>query len=255
MPRLTELGTIRSRLDRDRDWAAYAIGDLAPGFVGHSEWHASDAAGALVMIYRGFHPPILFAMGDADDLRPLFAEVTAPEVSLHVRPAAIAAMRDVYCPVRTRPMVRMRLRAGAFNPVPDGDVRVITECDVRAVEALYEAGRQRGDGPTFFSPAMLQQQTFRGIWEDGALVSVAGTHLYSAELGICTVGNVYTRADRRGRGMGARVTSAVVAHALAQSVATVVLNVGEDNHPARRVYQRLGFERYCDFVEGEARRI
>ena len=99
---------------------------------------------------------------------------------------------------------------------------------------------------------MVRQGTFRGVREGAALIAVAGTHLFSRELGICTIGNVYTRRDRRGRGLGARVTSAVVQHAIAQAIPTIVLNVSQGNSGARRVYERLGFHCYCEFFEGEA---
>jgi predicted GNAT family acetyltransferase len=152
-------------------------------------------------------------------------------------------------------MRRMTLGSKAFVPAPDHDVRAIGEPDLAALSALYDDGHRCGGGPTFFHPAMLRQHTFRGIWEDGALVAVAGTHLYSRELGVCAIGNVYTRSDRRGRGLGARVTSAVAAHALAESVPTIILNVGHGNPAAQRVYARLGFAVYCEFLEGKATRV
>ena len=255
MPRLTDLSAVRTLLDHDRDWSAYAIGDLSPELVDNCDWHAPAdvaAAPALVLLYRGFDPPIVFAMGASRDLRPLLGELRAPHISLHMRQEALAAMAGVYTPTTTRPMRRMTLRADAFAAAPSADTQPIEEDDLAAVSALYDDGHRRGEGPTFFHPAMLRQRTFRGIWEDGALVAIAGTHLYSRDLGVCAIGNVYTRSDRRGRGLGARVTSAVVAHALSEGVSTIVLNVGHANTTAERVYQRLGFEVYCEFVEGEA---
>lgn len=255
MPRLTDLTTVRALLDRDRDWSAYAIGDLSPELVDDCDWHApADVAGApaLVLLYRGFEPPIVFAMGAARDLRPLIGELHAPRISLHLRPEALEAMAGIYTPTTTCPMRRMTLRPDAFAPAPLQDTQPIEEDDLAAVSALYDDGHRRGEGPTFFHPAMLGQRTFRGIWENGALIAIAGTHLYSRDLGVCAIGNVYTRSDRRGRGLGARVTSAVVAHALAEGVSTIVLNVGHANTVAERVYQRLGFEVYCEFFEGEA---
>lgn len=262
MPLLHDLALVRAHLDRDRVWAAYAIGDLAPGYVEHCEWHAAagQSPSALILMYRGFEPPILFAMGQAAELRPLFEEIRDQEISLHVRPEAIGAMAGIYRPTETRIMRRMSLDPDAFTAAHDDprhtgkEVTVLGHRDVEAVAMLYEDGHRRGEGPTFFSPSMLQQNTFRGIWEDGALVAIAGTHLYSAELGVCAIGNVYTRSDRRGRGLAARVTSAVVAHAISDRVSTIVLNVGEHNLAAQRVYERLGFNTYGEFLEGEARR-
>ena len=256
MPHLIDLGTVRTLLDRERDWAAYAIGDLAPGFLEHCEWHTPpDAQSALLLLYRGYDPPIVFAMGEPNELRALFAELDAPQLSLHIRPEALEAMSGRYVANDTRTMTRMTLRRERFTPVAPVDACPLTEEHLAAIDALYADGHRRGEGPTFFSAAMLRQGTFHGIWEDDALVAIAGTHLYSAELGVSAIGNVYTRSDRRGRGLAARVTSAVATHALNQGVATIVLNVGQHNTVARRVYERLGFTAYCDFLEGEATRI
>jgi ribosomal protein S18 acetylase RimI-like enzyme len=49
------------------------------------------------------------------------------------------------------------------------------------------------------------------------------------------------------------VTSAVVQHAIDREIPTIVLNVSQENDGARRVYESLGFRRYCEFFEGECR--
>jgi ribosomal protein S18 acetylase RimI-like enzyme len=253
MPRVTDLSRIQALLDRDRAWAAYAIGDLSPEFAGHCEWHASEGeAPALVLLYQGFQPPILFAMGDPLDVMPLIREIRVPAVSLHVREDLLAAMAPESRPTHTRAMWRMALDPAAFRPARTDGVVLLGDADLAAVTSLYDDGRAHGEGPTFFHSSMLAQGTFYGVRDGAALSAVAGTHLFSAALGICTVGNVYTRRDRRRQGLGARVTSAVVRHAMARHVPTVVLNVGQENTGARRVYERLGFQIHCAFVEGEA---
>jgi GNAT superfamily N-acetyltransferase len=255
MPRLSDLSRVRALLDRDRAWAAYAIGDLAPEFVDDCSWHTpADGAPALVMLYAGFDPPILFAMGDGSDLSSLFAELRAPIVSLHVQPEALAALSGTYLARETSAMWRMVVDPASFQPASATDVVALGQSDLAAIQALYDEGRQQGEGPAFFFPWMLEQGTFRGIWEGSDLVAVAGTHLVSRELGICTIGNVYTRRDRRRLGLAARVTTAVVQHALAQAISTIVLNVSQRNERARRVYEAMGFRCYCAFFEGEARR-
>ena len=253
MPRVTDLSQIRALLDRDRTWAAYAIGDLGPEFAGHCEWHApADKTPSLVLLYRGFSPPILFAMGEPAALVPLFREVHAPMVSLHLRPEALAAMTTRFRPRQTHDLWRMTLDAPSFRPAPTINIMSLDEGDLPAILALYEDGRAHGESPTFFHRSMLAQGTFYGVREGADLVAIAGTHLFSDALGICTIGNVYTRRDHRRRGLGARVTSAVVEHALERAVPTIVLNVGQSNEGARRVYERLGFHIHCAFVEGEA---
>jgi ribosomal protein S18 acetylase RimI-like enzyme len=44
----------------------------------------------------------------------------------------------------------------------------------------------------------------------------------------------------------------VVAALLRRDIREIVLNVAQANAPALHVYEKLGFERYCPFLEGPA---
>ena len=85
-------------------------------------------------------------------------------------------------------------------------------------------------------------------------MAAAGTHLLVPAEGVAAIGNVYTQQDRRGRGLATQVTGAVVAELVRISPAldVIALNVNMTNDAALRVYQRLGFIRYCAFYEGVA---
>jgi predicted GNAT family acetyltransferase len=100
---------------------------------------------------------------------------------------------------------------------------------------------------------MLEQGVWYGIHEGDDLIAVAGTHLVVPSEGIGAVGSVYTRGDRRGRGLGRAVTSAVTDELLRIGLRTIVLNVRRENHVAIRLYEQLGYERYCECVGGFAR--
>jgi ribosomal protein S18 acetylase RimI-like enzyme len=257
MPLVTDLHRIRTALDRDRTWSAYAIGDLDPERLPDCSWYAPDRdPETLVLLYRAFTPPILFACGTPVRLSPLFAELDAPVVSLHLLPDAIAALPPAYTATETKAMWRMTVGPASFRRA-DGDetVAALDASHAEAVAALFADARDGGEAPPFYRPSMLAEGAFRGVFEGAALVAVAGTHLFSAALGVCTIGNVYTRRDRRRRGLAARVTSAVVRAAMAASIPTIVLNVSQANGAARRVYEQLGFDAHCAFVEGTARRL
>ena len=253
MPLTTDLRRIRTALDRDRTWSAYAIGDLDPERLPYCSWYAPAAdTDTLVLLYRGFMPPILFAIGDPALFSQVFGELDAPTVSLHVLPEAVDALPPAYIATDTKPMWRMTVSAASFRPAAAEDVAVLDLSCAAAVAALFADARDEGEEPPFYKPAMLAEGSFRGIWEGADLVAVAGAHLFSPALGVCTIGNVYTRRDRRRRGLATRATSAVVRHALAASIPTIVLNVSQANDAARRVYEQLGFRVHCAFVEGEA---
>ena len=237
---------------RDRAWSAHAI-MIHLEHARHCSWHVPTASRPPWCSHRVFSPAILFGMGESAGIASVLGEIAEPEVSLHVQADGLAALSPTYTPVSTRAVWRMAVTPSSFRADSVEDVVALDATDLAAITDLYEDGWRHDEGPTFFHESMLEQGTFRGIREGSEVIAVAGTHLFSPPLGVCTVGNVYTRRDRRSRGLGARVTTAVVQHALAHGVSTIVLNVGQDNLPAQRVYERLGFHRHCEFFEGEAR--
>ena len=97
---------------------------------------------------------------------------------------------------------------------------------------------------------MVTDGVFHGIHEGPALVAVAGTHLVAREEGVAAIGNVYTRRDRRGRGLGRLMMNAVLGDLA--GIETIGLNVRADNDAALHLYESLGFARHCEFYEGVA---
>ena len=258
MPRVTDLTRVRAILETDRPWAAYALGDLSPGLVEHAQWFAPDDDSALLLLFSGFEPPILFALGAADRVGPLLDEIDVQEMSLQVRPellSAASALSTRYSPTWVRPMWRMAVTPDRFRPVDPVDVAPLGAGDIDAVGRLFRDGVESGETPHFFFPWMVTQGIFRGIWNGPELIAAAGTHMVDPSCGVCAIGNVYVRRDRRRQGLAARATSAVVAAAIARALPTIVLNVSQQNGVAARIYERLGFEMHCAFVEGTVKVI
>jgi ribosomal protein S18 acetylase RimI-like enzyme len=247
---------IRQLLEIDRIWAAYPLGDLAPGFFENCSWfRPPGSSGALVMLYREFTPPVLFAQGDPGDVATILDEFsTEPSIYLHVRPEMLPVLETRYEIVELRPMWRMVLERNKYRSASTPDVVRLSSAQESAVRRLFDDGAISGESPDFFSPSMLDAGVFYGLREDDALVAVAGTHLAVPGEDVAAVGNVYIRRDRRGRGLAARVTSAVVEELLQLKIGTIVLNVNQSNTPTIKVYERLGFRRHCNYYEGMATR-
>jgi GNAT superfamily N-acetyltransferase len=255
MPLLNNQADVRALLETDRAWSVYALGDLAPGLFEQCEWHRpADETSALVLVCRIFAPPVLFALGTPAAVRPLLDEIAnEPELYLHIRPEILPLLQERYEVYHEKTMWRMVLPPGKFRPAGCPGAVGLTTADLPALEGLYSDGAAAGESPDFFSPSMVADGVFYGVYEGNDLVAAAGTHLAVPTEGIGCVGNIYTRRDRRGRGLAAGLTSAVTRELLDMGVRTVALNVYERNASAIRVYERLGFVGHCFFKEGFAR--
>ena len=245
MPRLFDKKTIRGILRRDPGWCVYALGDLSPEMFPKTEWFTPD----LTLVLKDYETSILFAMG-AGSVREALNAVTWP-VHLQVQQDALDAIAQHAAVDNHKEMRRMIWRERR-DYSRDDRARRLSDADVDALQALYADGEVTGESPDFFYPAMVNRGVFFGVYEDDGLVAAAGTHLVSRDEGAAAIGNIYVRRDRRGRGLGRIVTSAVMQ--VLADVDTVGLNVRADNAPAIDLYESLGFFTHCRFFEALATR-
>lgn len=240
---------VRAFFERDRLLAAYALADLDPESVDVAKWWVARrgrdvAAAALLVEILPFRP--CFAMGETAALTALFAEIGEGRLIVATPPRGRPAVEHTYRFERVDVMRRMVVDGSSFRPRATREPVRLGPADLEDLVDLYgEASR------TYFASDRLAREIYFGIRERGRLVSAAGTHVRSARAGIAAVGNVLTRLGHRDRGLATSVTSAVTREALA-SHADVVLNVRQDNAPAVRVYERLGYSMHATFIEGPA---
>jgi ribosomal protein S18 acetylase RimI-like enzyme len=258
MPRVTDKNEIRTRLRRDPAWSVYALADLEPPMFAKTLWFVPD----LTLVVQDYGTAILFAMGPGSVREAL--ECVAGPVHLQVerdaldevaRHAAVSSPRLMWRMIWTGDLSRRSAttlhRAKVDRAVSPGAATFrLNASDVPALQALYADGESSGESPDFFFPSMVADGVFHGIYEGTALVTAAGTHVVAREEGAAAIGNVYTRHDRRGRGLGRLVTSAVLGELA--GIETIGLNVRADNHAALHLYESLGFARHCEFYEALA---
>ena len=253
MPTLTDLDTVRARLERDRNWSAFSLADLDAPYAAHAHWFGLPDGDDVVLVYDAFDPPIVYIQGDEARCEAVLAEPAVvqatPRAWLNVQPGHLPLVSRVFRSFDAREMVRMVLDRDTFTPaVVPGLVR-LGPADLDELDALYA-----DDRPAFFLPSQLHSGVYHAVREDEGLVAVAGTHVVSRRSAVAALGNVYTSPHRRGRGYGAAVTSAVTVELLHRGLTTIVLNIVATNDVARRVYERLGFREYCIYFEGLATR-
>lgn len=245
MPRLTDPDEIRTRLRRDPAWSVYALADLAPPMFPKTRWFTPD----LTLVVQDYGTAILFAMGPGS-VREALSCVTGP-VHLQVQRDALDEVARHAAISSSRLMWRMIWAADRPSTTALGATR-LSSGDVPALQALYADGASSGESPDFFFPSMVADGVFHGIYEGATLVAAAGTHVMASDEGVAAIGNVYTRRDRRGLGLGRRVMHAVGADLA--GIETIGLNVRADNDAALHLYESLGFTRHCQFYEAVATR-
>src|SRR5262249_18356280 len=98
MPILTEPSAIRAVLETDRSWSVYALGDLEPGFFEHCAWWGQlRPVPALVLIFRAFTTPVLFALGPPAAVQSLLDEVPeSPRIEFSLPPALVPLVASCY---------------------------------------------------------------------------------------------------------------------------------------------------------------
>jgi ribosomal protein S18 acetylase RimI-like enzyme len=198
-----------------------------------------------------------FALGDDGTLVARYLDLPFPAVSFygegaglrHALRALIEPGEDVYTLVgeaqraQLGAVVRVlhideewqMVYEGELTGLDEGDAAPLTERDWPAMRALAQVGELLA-----LESSALQKGPYFGVWRDGRLVSMAGTHLQRDQL--AEIGNVVTHPEYRRHGLATRVVAAVI-RALRAKGKGVFLQVFKDNPAAISLYEKMGFRR------------
>jgi ribosomal protein S18 acetylase RimI-like enzyme len=248
----TDRALLRSFLEQDRLYAAYAICDLEEREFSRTRWGLAwdgDVPVALVLEYSGPTPQPLFVMGRVDGIEVILRDLIRPRVAFVAAPADVLPAVETAYRVDPGPsMVRMWVDRATFRPYP-ATVQRLLPVEIGDLNRLYQLGFA-----SWLPAATIAEGVYYGMRVNGQLVAAAGTHVISRSARLAVVGNVLTHADFRGRGFATAVTGAVTAELL-RTCDQVVLNVRADNPPALNAYRRLGYAEHVRFEERLVHRL
>lgn len=245
--RLSNYTEVLSRLKARNSYAIPALAYLEPRYLPFVQWYLATAGSteseALCLYLSGTHGSTVYTMGNSVGLEHIFNAHKGPRTPYLIYEAHhVETLGKYYLLQKRQRLVRMVVNRESFRPAPtDHAVPLKPENNVD-VSNLY-----RSEGGGWFSRQYLAEGVYYGIWQDGILVSVAGTQSISKTYGTAMVANVLTDPAYRGRGYATECTSAVTAR-LIEICSTVGLNVEVDNAPAIKVYEKLGY-RLTDHLE------
>lgn len=251
---------LRAFLETDKIYAAFALADLEPPLDQHATWHAALRDGnlqALALVYTGIKPPALFLMGDSPALNALLLSRIGPDdVFFTVKPDQLALLETWYTLDKISRMHRMRLAQGKLTP--SGEARFpltkLTAQHVADLNTLFKSGSEQGEEVVAFSAEQVRDGFFFGVYLEEKLIAAAGTHFVDRASQTASLGNVFTHPEFRDKGLGNATSRAVTAALFEGGLHNVILNVAQDNQPALKIYEGLGYERSVDYIEGPATR-
>jgi GNAT superfamily N-acetyltransferase len=227
-------------LRQNRIAAAYLLGDVDRAGRPRGEWYL--AGDTLVSLQRLAQGAALWAAGTANGLSAVLSSVRLPAELYFSGPASLVeALHHRYRVEFEEEMLRMAVTAGRFRPV--GTATRLSPSDTDQINRLYRFG---AGGQV--SRHQVAAGVYYGIFDEGRLVAVAGTHFINATERLGAIGNVFTHPAYRGRGLATRTTSAVTM-AILDRCRDIVLNVSAGNLPAQAVYRKLGYREVARFVE------
>jgi len=245
--RLSDPAVLRDLLSGDRAYGAYALAQLDPGRFAQSEWYeasAGDGRRGIVVHSSSGLGRALFADGDTAAVDAVLSLHPGPRFTFgSLRPEHRTAFERHFILGHPQKMVRMTVTGETFLPA-EGPAERLSARDIPEINRLYSME----GGPTYYRPSHLEEGAYYGVYQNGRLASIAGTHVVSPAEGVAVVGNVFTHPRYRGKGFAAATTGAVTAELL-EHCPLVVLTVEETNDPALSVYRRLGYAPHCTLHE------
>jgi ribosomal protein S18 acetylase RimI-like enzyme len=247
MLQLNNKSQIETYLRRFARFNFYHLGDLDEFFWPHTRWYARQQGGeirALVLLYTAPEVPVLLAIlnDNQTEMEALLAELvpTLPEkVYAHLSPGLDDLFMPDYQLKHHGEHYKMVLTDPAkLDAFDTSQVIPLSREHLPELEALYQAAYPGN----WFDARMLDTGQYVGVRSaQGALICVAGVHVFSRKYRVAALGNITTHPDFRGQGHAATATAGLCTRVLDQ-VDVIGLNVHTDNHAAIRTYQKIGFE-------------
>ena len=228
---------------RDPVRHAYARWDLqqAPDQVEFRVWREGETPVAYLLIWNGTPGlPVVHWVGDPH--APL-VEVLPPRPLIAVVPETqIEPVRLARGPTTVRHILVMAHDRPASRPrTPVEGVRRLREEDLPALRrfiASEEAWLVRGYTSVRPTTDPKREEPAWAAFDGDRIVGVARAQVRLPEVWV--LGGIYVTESHRNRGIGRTLTAAATLEAEARG-ARAALYVREDNAPARKVYEELGY--------------
>jgi predicted GNAT family acetyltransferase len=189
--------------------------------------------GPLARRFRPDIVPFAAARDDSAESLAALAALPRPDEVMALVEAQVPVVPPGFATVVSGKLVQMVL-SRAPGPVADARIEPLSEADAAEMLALAQLTEP---GPFTLKAQALG--TFFGIRIDGRLAAMAGERM--KQDGYAELSGVCSHPDFRGRGL-ARLLSVFITHRILARGDTPFLHAWDDNAPAIRLYESIGYE-------------
>ena len=251
---LRDRNTIRELLNTERNYSAYALGQLDTSLFEKTKWfHLTNEISkktGLVMHSKGGLGEATMTFGDPYAIAKILRLHPGPSFTyMSCQPKHLKAIQKTHHLFSKQKMLRLTVDRANFKPDHGNAPIKLSGLDVHRINQLYGSeGR-----PTYYQATHINEGVYYGTINQGRLTAIAGTHIVSKEEQIAVVGNVYTLPRYRRQGLATAVTSPTTEELL-KFCTNVVLTVDPKNTPALAAYKHLGYLEEDTLIESNARK-
>ena len=189
--------------------------------------------------YEGLGHPNVIIRGAGPAVSPLLDEVKGEKMLLFLDSDHLEEAKTRLNPTAIIPEDLMVTRPGGAKAPARNLAKRLGPDDANSILELYPGRTQTGADSEGYAK-WAERHVVYGVFQDGVLVSVAGTWAETKEGWI--IGGVYTSPSQRRKGFASMATSAVTDEAL-KDARQSTLFVVSSNRQAIRVYEKLGYRK------------
>lgn len=247
-------------LAQDPVWNCFALADLEPPLRDYSQFamaskDESDERAICLTLRHPIIGEVLSPFGSREGVAAILKHLALPQRPLiQAQELHMPVLQRYYQPETTwRRMLRMAITPTSWRSqtsVPPRPIKHLAVSDLPALKHLYTQYTQHPESG--FSADLFRQGLYFGVYVGERIIAAGGTHALVPTHRIAVLGNILTAPEARGQGYATAITAMLVATLFEQRFSLVVLNVFEENSPAIRIYQRLGFQTHHQLLTGKA---
>ncbi len=203
-----------------------------------------------------FDNRIVHTHGTVESIAKLLDCIDLDEVTFVIEPHHLAVVEKVFEPVepsdsssqgKITTYFVMKLNPNTFKPMIRHYIKKL------GIEDLDEVLKQFGEKEKKRVENAIRRGTAYGAYEKGLLASLATVPEIIDDIAL--IRGVYTLPSLRNRGLATSACSALLKELLSLNK-EIILWVAKDNLPARKVYEKIGFEKTRHILFGfKARKI